>query len=177
MDAGSIFLICFVVVFGSLLICGWRFGHPLLMCYARRRTPRRPPQQSPQTESGRAQDGEEPPRTRGKVRSHSLLSWRYLTRHQSATSLSGDQPNHSPRASPGGSVLSTFSQMISSCSIHKATGLDIVKEPHDLYNMVAVPPVPKQSLSRRVTDIGTQVSLLPPIIWRMKMLLALATSF
>lgn len=74
MDAGSIFLICFVVVFSLILIGGWWFGYPLLMCLARRETSRRRLCQSPQTGMRVAQDERELPRSRGMVRRHVLSS-------------------------------------------------------------------------------------------------------
>jgi hypothetical protein len=172
MDAGSIFLICFGVVFGSLLIGGWRFGHPLLIRYAKRKSSQRLLVQNPQIGIETAQGGQESSVTSGKTRNLNWASWR----HRSAPSTSDDQSSPSPRASPASSLLSTILQNKSSCSSHKITELDIMKQPHDLYNMVAVPPVPKQCLSRRAADIGTQVSLLLPIIWHENVPLALAST-
>lgn len=164
MDAGAIFLISFIVVFGSLLVGGWWCGHPLLMLWTRLVLPRRPPQQSRESGSQMARRMEESPRTRSDVRRYNLSSWKHLTHHQSVASRVNDETNHSPQALPASSTSSTFSQPQSSCSILKVTELDVVKQPHDLCNMLPVPPVPKQGLSRRVAEIGTQVSLLLPIL-------------
>jgi hypothetical protein len=174
MDAGSTFLICCLGVFSLLLIGGWWFGYPLLMRFARRGTSRQHLCQSPQTRMGVAQDGQESRRSSGNVRGHGLSSWKHLTDHQSTTLPSDDQAHHSSRASPASSITSVFSGTKSSCSVHKAKELDILQEPHDLSNMIPAPPVPKRSLGRQVTEIGTQVSVLLPISWPPKVPLALA---
>jgi hypothetical protein len=80
MDSGSIFLICFVVVFSSLLIGGWWFGHPLLVRYARKKSSQRPAVQHSQIWSGMAQGGQLSPRTSRKVRRHDSSYWKHLTR-------------------------------------------------------------------------------------------------
>jgi hypothetical protein len=152
MDAGSIFLICFVVAFSLLLTGGWWFGYPLLMCAARRGTSRQ------RGGIGASQDERS-----SVVGRPDLSSRRHLTLHQSATSPSSTQLRHCPRASPASSITSIFSGTKSSCGVHKATELDILKDPHDLYNMIPVPPVPKRSLGRHVAEIGTQVSVPPSI--------------
>ena len=175
MDAGSIFLICFVVVLGLLLIGGWQFGHPLMVRYARRRTLRRPPQRNLQVGSEVAQDQEWLPRASSKARWHKMSPWGYPTRHQSATLPLDDKLNQSTQSSPASSIKSTISQTKSSYSVHKTIIPDIVKERHDLFDMVSLPPVPKQSLSRRVADFGTQVSLLLAVLWHLNVLSALAS--
>jgi hypothetical protein len=149
MDAGLIFLICFVGAFGSLLVGGWWLGHPLLVHYAKRK-----PSQIPSTQNR-------------QEASLNWPSWRYLIYRPTATSTS-DRPIHSPRASSASRLSSITPQSIPSDHRYKITELVVIKEPHDLKNMAAVPPVPKQSLTRPVTEIGTQVSLLLFLIWHCK---------
>ena len=164
MDAGSIFLICFVAIFGSLLIAGWRFGHPLLVRYARRRPSRAPPGQIPQTGSETMGGGQESAETSGEARTLNWASRENLVRGPSATFPSDDQPNPSSRASPVSTLSFTTSQTRSSGGSDEFPELDLVKEPHDLHNMAPIPPLPKESLSRRIAEIGAQVSLLLPMI-------------
>jgi hypothetical protein len=156
MDAGSIFLICFVGAFGSLLIGGWRFGHPLLVRYAKRRSSRIPLTQNQQEGSETAQGVQESSESAEKAESLDWPSWRHLIYRPAATSTS-DRPFQFPPASPVSRFSSTTLQSMPSDHRYKITEFVVTKEPHDLNNMAAVPPVPKQSLSRPVAEIGTQV--------------------
>ena len=159
MDAGSIFLICFVSAFGSLLVGGWWFGHPLLVHYAKRKSSQIPSTQNRQEAGETAQGVQESSESAEKAGSLNWPSWRHLIYRPNATSTS-DRPIHSPRASPVSRLSSITPQSIPSDHRYKITEFVVIKEPHDLNNMAAVPPVPKQSLTRPVAEIGTQVSLL-----------------
>jgi hypothetical protein len=161
MDAGSIFLICFVGAFGSLLVGGWWLGHPLLVHYAKRKSSRIPSTQIRQEAGETAQGVQELSESSEKAASLNWPSWRHLIYHPTATSTStSDRPIHSPRASPVSRLSSITPQSMPSDHRYKITEFVVIKEPHDLNNMAAVPPVPKQSLTRPVAEIGTQVSLL-----------------
>jgi hypothetical protein len=159
MDAGSIFLICFVSAFGSLLIGGWWLGYPLLVHYAKRKSSQIPSTQIRQEASETAQGIQESSESSEKAGSLNWPSWKHLIYRPTATSTS-DRPIHSPRASPASGLSSITPQSMPSDHRYKITEFVVIKEPHDLNNMAAVPPVPKQSLTRPVAEIGTQVSLL-----------------
>jgi hypothetical protein len=159
MDAGSIFLICFVSAFGSLLVGGWWFGHPLLVHYAKRKSPQIPSTQNRQEAGETAQGVQESSESAEKAGSLNWPSWRHLIYRPTANSIS-DRPLQSPRASPVSRLSSITSQSIPSDHRYKITEFVVIKEPHNLNNMAVVPPVPKQSLTRPVAEIGTQVSLL-----------------
>jgi hypothetical protein len=163
MDAGSIFLICFVGAFGSLLIGGWWFGHPLLLHYAKQKSSRIPLMQIQQG-SETAQGVQESSESAEKVGSPNWPSWRHLIYRPTATSAS-DRPLQFPPASPVSRLSSTTLQSMPSERRYKTTEFVLTNEPHDFNNMAAVPPIPKQSLSRPVAEIGTQVSLLLFLIW------------
>lgn len=164
MDAGSIFLICFISAFGSLLVGGWWFDHPLLVHYAKRKSSQIPSTQSRQEAGETAQGVQESSESAEKAGSLNWPSWRHLIYRPTATSTS-DRPIHSPRASPISRLSPITPQSMPSDHRYKITEFVVIKEPHDLNNMAAVPPVPKQSLTRPVAEIGTQVSLLLALIW------------
>jgi hypothetical protein len=164
MDAGSIFLICFVGAFGSLLVGGWWFGHPLLVHCAKRKPSQIPSTQNRQEAGETAQGVQDSNESAEKAGSLNWSSWRHLIYRPTATSTP-DHPIHSSRASPVNRLSSITPQSIPSCYRYKVTEFVVIKEPHDLNNMAAVPPVPKQSLTRPVAEIGTQVSLLLFLIW------------
>lgn len=155
MDAGSIFLICFVGAFGSLLVGGWWFSHPLLVHHAKRKSSQIPSTQSRQEAGETAQGVQESSESTEKAGSLNWPSWRHLIY----------RPIHSPRASPVSRLSPITPQSMPSDHRYKITEFVVIKEPHDLNNMAAVPPVPKQSLTRPVAEIGTQVSLLLALIW------------
>ena len=164
MDAGSIFLICFVGAFGSLLVGGWRLGHPLLVHYAKRKSSRIPSTQIRQEASRTAQGVQESSESPEKAASLNWPSWRHLIYRPTTTSTS-DSPLQFPPASPVSRLSSTTLQSMPSEQRCKTTEFVVTNEPHDFNNMTAVPPIPKQSLSRPVVEIGTQVSLLLFLIW------------
>lgn len=164
MDGGLIFLICFCVVFGALLIGGWQFGHPLLVRYARAKSShgRTPLNQHTRNESN--QGRQEPAGASRKAEGLAWASRKHLVRSRSAPSTSDSQPNPSPRASPVCRLSIATSQTRSSGGSGRFTASDLGKEWYDPKNMIPVPPVPTKCVSRRVADIGTQVSLLLPTI-------------
>jgi hypothetical protein len=166
MDAGSIFLICFVGAFGSLLVGGWWFGHPALVHYAKRKSSQIPSTQNRQEAGEMAQGVQESSESAEKAGSLNWPSWRHLIYRPTATSTS-DRAIHSPRASPVSSSITP--QSMPSDHRYKITEFVVIKEPHNFNNMAAVPPVPKQSLTRPVAEIGTQVSLLLALIWHARM--------
>lgn len=163
MEAGSIFLISFAVIFSSLLIGGWWFTHSLLIRYTKRKLSHQSALQHSQTVSETTQELVE---TSEDARN---LNWLYESHPisgRSRTSTIDSQLNPPSRASSASSILSSGLSQTNGCdNSYKITEWHSTNEPHDLSNMVAIPPIPKQSLSRRAADIGTQVSLLLPIIW------------
>ena len=161
MDASLIFLICFGVIFGSLLLGGWHFGHPLLLWYARRKSSRDRTSQNQQTGNEAAQGRSGSAAASRMAEGLNRASENHILHNRSAPSTSDEQPNSSPRASPVRRLSSATSQTRSSDGSDKFTESDLMREPHDLHNMIPVPPVPKKNFSRPVADVGTQVSLFP----------------
>jgi hypothetical protein len=165
MDAGSIFLICFAVIFCSLLIGGWRFGYSLLVCCEKRRALQDRVSQDRQRESGRVQGGQESAKASQEAQGHDATSQKDLVHSLSAPSTADKQPNPSPPTPPIRRLSSTASQPISSDGSYTCAPSDLIPDPHDNQNMTTVPPVPRKCPRRESAGIGTQVSLLQPIFW------------